>query len=168
VLRATRSSGEALIELRALAPDRSYRSGLSPSVRITAPGGTQSTLVMQQVAPGIYSARAPIEAGYTQPYRFELVEGGGVTRADLREAGIRSLSYSWSDELRGLPVDAAALRLLSERTGGAYAVGAGEIFALKGDGGRAPRPLWPALLATALGVFLLDLLWRRLRWGGKG
>jgi hypothetical protein len=140
---------------------------LSPSLRISAPGGTQSTLAMQQIAPGIYSARAPIEPGQTQPYRFELAEGGGVTRADLREAGIRSLSYSWSDELRALPVDAAALRLLSERTGGAYAARGDEIFALKGDGGRAPRPLWSILLATALGVFLLDILWRRLRWGGR-
>jgi len=167
VLRVTRSKGEALIELRALASDRSYRSGLSPSVHITAPSGTQSTLVMQQVAPGVYSARAPIEAGQTQPYRFELTEGGGVTRADLREAGIRSLSYSWSDELRGLPVDAAALRLLSDRTGGAYAARAEEIFALKGDGGRVPRPLWPILLAIALGAFLLDILWRRLRWAQR-
>lgn len=165
VLRVTRSGGEALIELRALASDRSYRSGLSPSVRISAPGSARSTLAMQQVAPGIYSARAPIEAGQTQPYRFELVEGGGVTQADLREAGVRSLSYSWSDELRALPVDAAALRLLSERTGGAYAVRADEVFALKGDGGRVPRPLWPMLLAIALGIFLFDILWRRLRWG---
>ena len=166
-LRVTRSKGEALIELRALASDRSYRSGLSPSVRITAPGGTQSTLVMQQVAPGIYSARAPIEAGQTQPYRFELAEGGGVTRADLREAGIRALSYSWSDELRALPVDVAALRLLSERTGGAYAAPGDEIFALKGDGGRVPRPLWPILLAAALALFLLDILVRRAPWASR-
>ena len=122
---------------------------------------------MQQVAPGIYSARAPIEAGQTQPYRFELAEGGGVTRADLREAGIRALSYSWSDELRALPVDVAALRLLSERTGGAYAAPGDEIFALKGDGGRVPRPLWPILLAVALALFLLDILVRRAPWASR-
>jgi uncharacterized membrane protein len=160
-LRVTREGAEAAIELRALGPDHGHRNGLSPLVRVVEPDGRRSMLVLPQVAPGHYAARRAIEAGHAQPYRFELTEGGGLTRADVRDAGSRSLSYAWSDEFRALPPDTATLRALSALTGGSYAPQAAEIFALHGDGEPVPWPLWPWLVAAGLGTFLLDILWRR-------
>jgi hypothetical protein len=166
-LRVIRSGAEAVIELRALGPDRDYRNGLAPTVRVTEPGGRSSMLMLHQVAPGQYAARSPIEAGHAEPYRFELQQGGGLAPAEVRAAGTRSLSYSWSDELRASPPDIDTLRELSRVTGGALAPKGPEIFALRGDGGRTPRALWPYLLAAALGLFLLDIFWRRGRWSGS-
>lgn len=163
-LRVTRTESEALVELRALGADRGHRNGLSPLVRMVEPGGRTSTLVLPQVAPGHYAARRAIEAGHTRPYRFELAQGGGLTRGDVRDVGSRSLAYPWSDELRATPPDVGTLRALSEATGGVYAPKAADIFALHGDGQRVPWPLWPYLVAAALGLFLLDIAWRRAPW----
>jgi uncharacterized membrane protein len=163
-LRVARAGQEASVELRALGADRSHRSGLSPVVRVTEPTGRSATLALRQVAPGHYAARRTIEAGYPQPYRFELIEGGGLTARDVRLAGRRSLSYAWSDEFRVLPPDVDTLRALSERTGGAFAPRAEEIFAPEATQRAVPRSLWPALVAAALVLFLLEILWRRMPW----
>ncbi|MEO8040665.1 MAG: VWA domain-containing protein [Betaproteobacteria bacterium] len=163
-LRVTRTGGEAMVELRALDRGHGYRNGLAPAIRLVDPSGRATTLMLRQVAPGHYAAHRALEVGHAQPYRFELIEGGGLTRADVRDAGSRSLGYGWSDEYRALPPDTALLRSLSELTGGAYEPKAADIFALHGDGEATPRPLWPYLIAGALGLFLLDILWRRAPW----
>jgi Mg-chelatase subunit ChlD len=166
-LRAVRSGSDALVELRAVAADGAYRNGLSPALRVTDPAGRQAMTVLQQVAPGQYARRWAIEAGHAEPYRFELVEGGGLSGTDVRQIGVQALSYSWSDELRRLPPDTATLVELSRATGGAMRPKDADIFALRGDAPRIPAPLWPYLLAAALGLFLLDILWRRAplpRW----
>jgi hypothetical protein len=79
----------------------------------------------------------------------------------VRAAGHRSLAYAWSDEFRASPPDIATLRALATLTGGGFAPTAADIFALHGDAERTPWPLWPWCVAAALGVFLLDILWRR-------
>jgi Mg-chelatase subunit ChlD len=163
-LRVGRIGPEASVELRALGADRSYRSGLSPVVRVTEPSGRTSMLALRQVAPGHYAAQRAIEAGYPQPYRFELTEGGGVSARDVQSAGRRSLSYAWSDEFRALPPDVYTLRALSERTGGVFAPTAADIFSPDADAAAVPRPLWPFLVAVGLGLFLLEILWRRMPW----
>jgi uncharacterized membrane protein len=163
-LHVSRSGREASIELRALGPDHSYRNGLSPLVRVTEPTGRTTVLLLRQAAPGHYAARREIEAGYPQPYRFELEEGGGVTRRDVQSAGRRSLSYAWSDEFRALPRDTSTLRALSERTGGVFAPRAEDIFAADADAGVVARPLWPVLVAASLALFLVEIFWRRTPW----
>jgi hypothetical protein len=163
-LQVSRSGGEASIELRALAPDRGYRNGLSPLVRVTEPTGRTTVLLLRQVAPGHYAARREIDAGYPQPYRFELEEGGGVTRQDVQSVGQRSLSYAWSDEFRALPPDISTLRALSERTGGVFAPTAEDIFSPDTDAPAAPRALWPLLVAASLAFFLVEIFWRRTPW----
>ena len=160
-LHVFRAGGDAAIELHARDADQGFRNGLSPVARVTAPDGRASTIVLRPVAPGRYAAHLPIEAGHVQPYRFELLAGSGLTGADVRAAGHRSLAYAWSDEFRVVPPDLATLRALATLTGGGFAPTAADIFALHGDAERTPRPLWPWCVAAALGVFLLDILWRR-------
>lgn len=160
-LRVAREGPDARVQLRALDREFRFRSGLVPTVRVTSPDGTVSTLPLRPSAPGQYTARWPVASGRVTPYRFELLPGGGLTAAEARGVGPRSLTYAWSDELRGLPPDNATLRLLSEQTGGVFAPKAADIFADRGDGEWTWRPLWPFLLAAALALFLLDILWRR-------
>ncbi len=156
-----RQGSEAVIELSALAANRTYRDNLAPRVRITRPDGEVSVLPLRQVGPGRYRASASMAAGSGEPYRFEALEGGGVTKRDLAQLGTRTVSYPWSDEYRVLPPNNALLRSLSEATGGVFAPKAEEIFAQRGDGGLATRPLWPWFAAVALALFLLDILVRR-------
>jgi Ca-activated chloride channel homolog len=160
-LRVTRSGGEAVVELRALGPDRRHRNGLAPLVRVTDPRGGSAMLALQQVAPGRYAAQRPLEAGRSQPYRFDLAEGGGLTRADVRAAGSRAIAYPWSDEFRALPPDLDTLRALGEATGGGFAPTAADIHDIRGDGTRVARALWPWCVSGSLLAYLLDLVVRR-------
>ena len=156
-----RQGSEAVVELSALTANRTYRDNLAPRVRITRPDGEVSVLPLRQIGPGRYRASASMAAGSGEPYRFEALEGGGVTKRDLAQLGTRTVSYPWSDEYRVLPPNNALLRSLSEETGGVFAPKAEEIFAQRGDGGLAARPLWPWFAAVALALFLLDILVRR-------
>ena len=160
-LRVTRAGQEAAVALQALDAEHGYRSGLAPRLRVTDPAGVEAILPLRPAAPGQYAARMPIEAGRSTPYRFELVGGGGLSPAEVRAVGSRSLTYAWSDEFRALPPDVVTLKALSEQTGGVFEPKAADIFAEHGDGQWTWVPLWPGLLATALALFLLDILWRR-------
>jgi Mg-chelatase subunit ChlD len=156
-----RNGSEAIIELSALDGKRMYRDDLAPRVRVTQPGGESAVLPLRQVGPGRYRASVPMQSGRSEPYRFEAMEGGGLRQRDLAQIGARMLAYPWSDEYRVLPPNNALLRALSEQTGGVFAPKADEIFAQRGDGGIATRPLWQWFAAAALVLFLLDILVRR-------
>jgi Ca-activated chloride channel family protein len=159
--RVRRQGGEAVIEISAIDQNRLYRDNLAPKVRLTRPGGETAVLALRQIGPGRYRASAPMTTGSSEPYRFEALEGGGIAKRDLAQLGPRTLSYPWSDEYRVLPPNNALLRALSEQTGGMFAPKADDIFAWRGDGGLAPRPLWQWFAAAALVAFLLDILVRR-------
>ena len=162
--RVTRTGGDAMVEMTAMSADYRFRNGLYPRVRVTAPSGETATLLLRQVAPGAYRARLPISAGAASPYRFALVEGGGIARADIAQAGEQLLSYTWTDEYRSLPPNNALLRELSESTGGVFAPKAQDVFADYGDSELVPQPLWHWFVAAALLLFLADILIRRSPW----
>lgn len=163
-LRVSRIGQEVTVDVRALSPDRRYRNGLAPMVRVVDPAGGASMLALRQVAPGRYSAQQALEAGRAQPWRFDLVPGGGLSRADAQAVGSRSIAYPWSDELRASPPDLETLRALSEATGGVFAPTAADIHAIRGDGRQVAQALWPWCVAASLVVFLLDLVVRRAPW----
>lgn len=160
----TRDGATAVVEVRALRPDFRHRNGLAPTVRVRDPLGSISVLALRPVEPGRYGARLSLDAGRVQPYRFELLEGGGLSRTDVRDIGERNLVYAWSDEYRSQPADTTALRALSDATGGAFAPRADDIFAVRGDGRWGWTPMWPGFVGVALVLFLADLFWRRSPW----
>jgi Ca-activated chloride channel family protein len=162
--RVSREENVAVVELTALASDHSYRNSLLPRVRVTSPDGQTSMLMLRQIAPGEYLARMPIGAGQAMPYRFEMLEGGGVEKTEIAQAGVRTLSYTWTDEYRALPPNNELLRALSEQTGGMFAPRAQDVFADYGDGGLAPQALWHWFVSAALLLFLVDILVRRAPW----
>lgn len=167
-LRVTRTGGNAVVGLRAVGPDRRHRNGLAPTVRVVDPNGSTTMLALHQVAPGRYSAQRSLEAGRAQPWQFELTAGGGLTRADARAVGSRSIAYQWSDEFRALPPDLETLRALSEATGGVFAPTAADIHEIRSDGTRVARGLWPWCVVGSLAVFLVELAVRRGQWDAAG
>ncbi len=158
--RVTRSGDEANVELTALSSQLLYRNGMLPRIRVTDPAGESFVVSLRQVAPGEYRAGLPIVAN-ASAYRFELLEGGGVTLAEARAAGEKTLSYTWTDEYRMLPPNNALLREISDQTGGVFAAQAKDIFADYDDAQLVPKPVWFWLVAAALLLFLLDILIRR-------
>lgn len=166
VMTVARERQEAIVSLSALTVDGRFRNDLTPTVRVSTPQTTESTIALRQAGPGRYEARIPLRASERAPYRFELLEGGGLSRGELAKIGARSLYYGYSDEYRMLPPDIGLLKMISAQTGGKYAPKPDELFADRGDGGRVTKSLWPHFLALALLAYLLDLLVRRWPWRG--
>lgn len=129
-----------------------------------SPTGAESSLTLRPLAPGLYGARYAIESGSATPYRFELLESGGLSRVDVRGVGARALTYAWADEFRSELADVTMLKALSEATGGVFAPEAADIFRARGDGRSGWTPIWPWFIVAALVLFVADLAWRRLPW----
>lgn len=162
-----REGREARIELTALGVGGKFHSELWPRVRVTDPGGRNTDVALRQIGPGRYSARTPLTATGSEPWRFELLPGHGVGMPEAVRAGIRRLFYAYPDEDRLLPANLPLLRTLSEQTGGQFAPRAEEIFESRGDGGIVNIGLWPYLTSAALLLFLLDVLARRAPWAWR-
>jgi len=163
-LRITRESGDAQVSLSLITGDGRWRNGLTPSVRITQPDGSKTTLQLRQTAPGQYAGNVPVATSAAAPFLFELVEGGGITRDMTRHAGERRLYYPYPDEYRSLPPNMNLLRALAEETGGKLAPEIGEIFAAQGDRGSSRTPMWPWFAGIALLLYLCDIAVRRAPW----
>jgi len=162
--QVTRHGREGWLKLTALSPEGAFRNDLWPNARVLRPSGESAVVVLRQSAPGTYSARVALDAPSAAPYRFELLPGPGLSSLEIARIGARALYYPQSDEFVARPADVATLKALSERTGGKFAPKTDEIFARSSDGGMLATPLWPALAAAALLLFLLDIAVRRAPW----
>lgn len=159
---ATRDDAGAVVRLAALDAGGAFRNDLRPQVKATLPDGSTRTLTMSQVGPGRYEVRTPLEGTGRAPWRFELIEGGGVPKALVARAGVQALHRPYPDELRLRPPDQSLLQAIAEQTGGKFAPDPADVFAPLGDRATRPRALWPWFAALALLFYLLDLAVRRV------
>ena len=75
----------------------------------------------------------------------------------------RSVMTRYSDELRIRPTNRALLRQLAELTGGSYDIATDEIAHWQsGRSARRTLPLWSWFLVLAAGLFVFDVLLRRV------
>jgi hypothetical protein len=106
----------------------------------------------------------PLAAARNQPYRFEVLPGGGIDARSANRLGTRALHFAHGEEFRSRAPDTAVLAALSTQTGGRPGATPEEIFDPGDDGGTRSRPLWPWLLGAALLLFLIEIAVRRVPW----
>lgn len=161
--RVQREQREAVITL--VGQDAAgFRTALAPRVRVRTSEGHEDTLLLRQTGAGEYQARLPLARTRGQPYRFEVLAGGGIDAGSAARLGTRTLYYAQSDEFRTRAPDAALLAALSAQTGGRPGALPDEIFDPRDDGGVRARPIWPWLIGAALLLYLIEIGVRRLRW----
>lgn len=113
---------------------------------------------LRQVAPGRYEARFPLDA-----------YGSFVLAAEHRRDGrlvaesAAQLANPYPAEYRTFEPNEALLASVAELTNGRVDPEVETLFDADGESIRAHEELWPTLLMIALGLFLLDLLLRRVR-----
>jgi len=156
-----REGGNAHVTLQAQTREGGWQNGLSPSVRITQPGGRSDLVQLRQTAPGFYDARLALGMPGSQAVSFQLEAGGGINRESAHRAGLQRLYYPYPDEYRSLPPDVALLQALSQQTGGKVAQSAAEALAAGNDRGHAERPLWPWFALAAWLLYVIDIALRR-------
>jgi uncharacterized protein YegL len=162
--KVTREGGDAHIRLDAMSGDGNWRNRLAPVVRVRPPTGAEQILPLHQTSPGAYVGTVALGSAGSQPFSFELVPAGGITREAARQTGLRRLSYSYPDEYRSGPPNIELLRALAEATGGKLSPQPAQVFDPGSDRGRTRQGLWPLFAAAAIVAYLLDIAVRRAPW----
>lgn len=130
------------------------RDLLRPVVRVRAGENLPVDLAARQVAPGRYETHVVVDA--RQPMTVEVAgnDAGVTTRAVLPDP---------AREYRFSPPDAVLLQSIATATGGSWAPAPQAIANTAGASRLSRRPLWPSLMLTALALWFVDLLLRRIR-----
>lgn len=139
-----------LIEARD--PDGHYRNLLRPVVRVRQGDAPEATVTLRQVAPGRYESSVIADA--TKIVTVTSTAPGASAQVVVPDP---------SEEYRFRPTDEALLKSIAAATGGAWQPNAQTLANRRGDQRTERRPIWSALLALALALWFVDLVFRRIR-----
>lgn len=147
----TRTVGMAI---EAHDPDGKPRDFLTPKIRVQSGTKPPVEISARQTAPGHYEARAIVDSA--EAFAASVVGGDpGIT------SGL--VVPDANAEYRFRPADEPRLRSIADATGGHFMPTAEQVASTAGEHRASRRPLWPTLLWTALGLWMVDLLLRRVR-----
>src|SRR5205085_9665289 len=126
--------------------------------QVRAADNAPRDVVLRQVAPGRYESRLVADA--TLPLAVTLESAG---RIETTGVGSRVVLPDPAAEFRFGPPDEERLHAIATATGGAWRPGPEALATAAGDRRIDRRPIWPVLVAIALGLWFLDILLRRIR-----
>ena len=124
---------------------------------VIAPRLERSNIDLEQIAPGRYQAE--IQTDVTGAYHLELSQSVNSVPT-FRQT--RSIVVGYPDELRLGPADEELMKKVAEVSGGKYCPTVKDLIASRDRVAQNVIPLWPYLLMSALSLFLVDVLLRRL------
>ena len=153
-IRGTTRSVAIAVEARE--SDGGYRNLINPAVNVARPDSAPRRVNTRQVAAGRYEATVIADAA--QPLTITLDEpsgGVGITS--------RTILPDAAAEYRFRPADEGLLRSIAASTGGSFGASPSSLVNTPGDSRARRRPLWPMLVSMALGLWLADILLRRVR-----
>jgi len=133
-----------------------YRDLLKPVFRVTSGANAVREIPARQVAPGRYEGTVVADA--RQPLTVSVVdrrsEASGPSRTILPDAAA---------EYRFRPPDEDLLKAIATATGGVFRPSPSALAPKAGERSTERRPLWPSLVIAALALWLVDLVFRRVR-----
>ena len=143
------------VSLEARDASGAYRDLLKPVVHLESAGGRKADVTARQVAPGRYQANITTAADELLTVSVSPAAGQpGVSRLVVPDQHA---------EYRFRPPDASLLESVAIATGGGVGASAEKIQSAVSAHPTARRALWPALVLAALGLWLVDVLLRRIR-----
>ncbi|MDR2441481.1 MAG: VWA domain-containing protein [Planctomycetaceae bacterium] len=138
-----------------------YITNATGQTTIIYPDLSKEEIMLQQTAPGRYEADIDfVETNRQGGYHFQTVLGVGETKIVNQSRGVM---VGYPEELRLKPTNNDLLQQIAESTGGLFNPKPEELFQpdLTRTVWRA-IPFWSYLLTVAAGLFVLDVLLRRL------
>jgi Ca-activated chloride channel homolog len=142
------------IAVEARDADGGYRNLLRPMVHVTSGNGPARDVQARQVAPGRYEAA--LIASASQPLAVSL-------SGEPAPAPSRTVIADPAAELRWRAPDEALLKAIAVATGGVWQPSPDALRAHPDERSTERRPLWPPLVVLALALWLIDLVFRRVR-----
>ena len=167
-LRARAEQGVVQLSVDAVDRHDRFINGLDSEVSVMDPRFPQQKqrVMLRQTAAGRYEASFELSR-----YGSLLLQARHRLNGKLIAESIAALSVPYPSEYTHLLVDEAKLRQIATVTGGQLRPDAARAFASEGEVLRFNKDLWSYLLYLALGLFLLDVLLRRVRifgWAPSG
>jgi len=145
-----------VVAVEARDTDGSYRDLLHPVLRVTSGNGPARDVRARQVAPGRYEAG--LIASASQPLSISLADG-----ATDPPVPSHTVLPDPAAEYRWRAPDEDLLKAIAASTGGTWKPTPDALRARPGERSTERRPLWPPLVAIALALWLVDLVFRRVR-----
>lgn len=161
-MRTTVKQGEAHIIVDAIGDDDRFINDLDSKISITDPKGKKQSLKLTQTAPGRYEARVPLkEYG---PYG---VKAQHDLNGDTIAVSQGNLSYPYPQEYLFVEPNFETMRRAADIGKGTTNPTIEKLFDPMGEEVKYRKELWPIFVMIALALLIFDVLFRRLRLGGK-
>ena len=158
LLSVRRDGDQAILQLDAIDPVGNFINDADVQLSLIAPGGESKAMPLRQMAPGRYEAEFDADRRGTYLMDVQQRTPGG-------EVGLRknqALVVGYPDELRLRPTDGDLLRRIAEISGGIHDPSPRQLLEPTRRTVGRRELLWPKLLMAALGLFVLDVLLRRI------
>jgi len=152
-----RNGNRSSVIVDSVDPTGKFVNQATTKMTVIAPRLERTNLELEQIAPGRYQAEIPTDM--TGAYHLELSQSVNNV-PNFRQT--RSIVVGYPDELRLGPADENLMKKVAEVSGGKYCPTVNDLYARSDRVAQNVIPLWPFLLITALCLFLLDVLFRRL------
>jgi Mg-chelatase subunit ChlD len=154
---------DLLVSIDAFTVDQQFDNGLTGKLVVTGESGAAKTHELRQSAPGRYEARMPLPDYGSFTLRAELNRPSEDGSSKPVAVSFGHVSHPYPQEYAAFEPNLELMAQLAAQGGGKQDAPAQELFH-PGDQHVVKRePLWPKFLFVALGLFLLDLLMRRVR-----
>jgi hypothetical protein len=150
--------GVAHITIDAIDDSDRFINGLESEIEITRPDGRRDRFPLHQVAAGRYQAE--YELSEYGPY---LLQAEHSLEGDTIATSFGSVTYPYPDEYLTFEATRAVGRRVAELTGGEVNPTVETLWDPMGEEVESRRELWPFALFAALALFIIDLLFRRVR-----
>lgn len=164
-MRAVVHDGVAHVAVDALGADDAFLNDLRSELTIADPPGSAphaapEPIALRQRGPGRYEARVPLDGhGSFVLHARHARDGRPFAHSDAQVIHPYPLEYAVREPNRAL------LSRVSRVTGGRELGAPDRLFDPENDRVVSAVDRWPSLVFLALGLFLVDLLLRRVRWG---
>lgn len=158
--------GVLVAELDAVATDDRFLNGLHVRSVLTQPDGTETPVTLQQEASGRYEARVPVDDFGLYTLSAELFHQdteGAVGKAEAFVTNPYPEEHALALRHNHLSIQTAVM-LTNGKSNPTFA----ELFAPSPQKTSTIIPRWQDLLYLALGLFVLDVLLRRVRFWKMG
>lgn len=150
--------GVARITVDAIDEQDRFINGLTSVVEVTQPDGERIELALPQVAAGRYEGE--LELTQYGPY---LLEAEHSQDGDSIASSFGAVTYPYPDEFLTFEATPELGRRAAALTGGTVDPTPTELWDAEGEEIEYRRELWPFVLFAALALFVVDLLFRRVR-----